>query len=176
MLNLDGGTEVFSAHLKNSQNKKLGQQKQKQNKTGGLFTLGSSQFLNTGKVAEEGEENQTLAPVRPFRNKAKGQQCAVKHVSLPLQSRREALSPGGTGGCSLQRPVLGTHGVLLAVLTQHLRGDPAFSAGHPRAAAEAVSAHCQLLAEAEVGDHGLDPAVRIGHGEEDVVGLQVSVN
>ena len=69
-----------------------------------------------------------------------------------------------------------THGVLLAVFAQHLWGDPTFSARHARAAAEAVPAHGQLLAEAEVGDHGLDPAVCVGHREEDVVGLQVSVN
>lgn len=70
----------------------------------------------------------------------------------------------------------GTHWVLLAVFAQHLGGDPALRAGDSGAAAEAVPAHGQLLAEAKVGDHGLDPAVCIGHGEEDVVGLQVSVN
>lgn len=39
-----------------------------------------------------------------------------------------------------------------------------------------MPAHGQFLAEAEVGDHGLDPAMCVGHGEENVVRLQVSVN
>lgn len=90
----------------------------------------------------------------------------------------ELLTPEGMRGwlSGFHRVVPFTHGVLLAVFAQHLRGNPTFGARHPRAAAEAVPAHGQLLAEAEVGDHGLDPAMCVGHGEEDVVGLQVSVN
>lgn len=99
-------------------------------------------------------------------------------VSVAAHRQLELLTPEGTRGWLRAfhrvRPI--THGVLLAVFAQHLRGDPTFGAWHPRAAAEAVPAHGQLLAEAKVGDHGLDPAVCIGHGEEDIVGLQVSVN
>lgn len=99
-------------------------------------------------------------------------------VSAAACRQLELLTPEGMRGWlrGFHRVVPFTHGVLLAVFAQHLRGDPTFGARHPRAAAEAVPAHGQLLAEAEVGDHGLDPAVCVGHGEEDVVGLQVSVN
>lgn len=69
-----------------------------------------------------------------------------------------------------------TYRVLFAVFTQHLRGDPAFSARHARAAAEAVPAHCQLLAQPKVWNHGLDLPMSIGHRDEDVVGLQVPVD
>jgi hypothetical protein len=81
-----------------------------------------------------------------------------------------------TGSMVFVRAVSNTHRVLLAVFAQHLRSNPAFGARHPRTAAEAVPAHCQLLAKAKVRDHGLDPAMCIGHGEENVVGFQVSVN
>lgn len=69
-----------------------------------------------------------------------------------------------------------THRVVLAVLTEDLWGDPPLGARHPGPPAEAVSAHRQLLTQAKVGDHGPRPTVGVGHGHQDVVGLQVSVH
>lgn len=69
-----------------------------------------------------------------------------------------------------------THRIVLAVFAEHLRRNPALSARHAGPPAEAVAAHRQLLAQAEVGDHGFDAAVSVGHGHQDVVGLQVSVD
>lgn len=71
---------------------------------------------------------------------------------------------------------LATHRIVLAVLAEHLRRNPALGARHAGPSAEAVAAHRQLLAQAEVGDHGFDAAVGVGHGHQDVVGLQVSVD
>lgn len=69
-----------------------------------------------------------------------------------------------------------THRIIFAVLTEDLRGDPALSARHTRPSTETVAAHCQLLAQTKVWDHGADTTVGIGHGHQDVVGFQVSVN
>lgn len=71
---------------------------------------------------------------------------------------------------------LATHWIVLAVFAEHLRRNPALGARHAGPPAEAVAAHRQLLAQAEVGDHGFDAAVGVGHGHQDVVGLQVSVD
>lgn len=85
MLNLDRGTEVFSAHLKNSQNKKLGEQKQ--NKLEVCSPYGSCEFPNTGKVTGGEGGNRHLLPFTPFvhlvMRQCKGPAGAVKHVSLP---------------------------------------------------------------------------------------------
>lgn len=69
-----------------------------------------------------------------------------------------------------------THRVVFAVLTEHLGGDPALSSRHARPSTETVAAHCQLLTQAKVWDHGPDPTVGIGHGDQDIVGFQVSVD
>lgn len=68
------------------------------------------------------------------------------------------------------------HRVVFAVLAENLRSDPALSARNPRPSAETVTAHRQLLTQAKVGDHSPNPTVGVGHGDQYVVGLQVSVD
>ena len=69
-----------------------------------------------------------------------------------------------------------SHRVVFAVLAEHLWGNPALGTGHPGPPTEAVAANCQLLAQAKVRDHGPHPAMGVGHGHQDVVGLQVPVH
>lgn len=69
-----------------------------------------------------------------------------------------------------------TYRILFAVLAQYLRSNPTFGAWDSRPAAKTVPADSKLLAEAKVGDHGFYLAMGIRHRDEDVVGLQVSVD
>lgn len=69
-----------------------------------------------------------------------------------------------------------TYRVLFAIFTQHLWGNPPFSAWHAWPTAKAVPAHCQLLAQAEVWNHSFDFPMGVGHRDEDVMGLQVPVD
>lgn len=69
-----------------------------------------------------------------------------------------------------------TYWILFAVLTQYLWSNPTFGAWDSRPAAKTVPANCKLLAEAEVGNHGFYLAMGVRHRDEDVVGLQVSVD
>lgn len=69
-----------------------------------------------------------------------------------------------------------TYRILFAVLTQYLRSNPTFGAWDSRPAAKTVPADCKLLAEAKVGNHGFYLAMGVRHRDEDVVGLQVSVD
>lgn len=69
-----------------------------------------------------------------------------------------------------------TDGVLLPGLLQHLGRDPALGARDTRAEAEALSSPLKLLAEAEVRDDGSDLPVAIWDRDEDVTGLQVTMD
>lgn len=69
-----------------------------------------------------------------------------------------------------------TDRVLLRCLLQHLGCDPALSARDARAQAEAVPPALQLLAQPKVRDDGSDLSVAVGDGDEDVAGLQVTMN
>lgn len=69
-----------------------------------------------------------------------------------------------------------TDRVLLRGLLQHFGGDPALGARDAGAEAEALSSPLELLAEAEVRDDGSDLPMAIWDGDEDVTGLQVTMD
>lgn len=68
------------------------------------------------------------------------------------------------------------HRVVFAVLTENLGSNPALSARNPRPSTETVTTHRQLLTQTKVRDHRPNPTVSVGHGDQYVVGLQVSVD
>lgn len=69
-----------------------------------------------------------------------------------------------------------TDGVLLRGLLQHLGRDPALGARDAGAEAEALSSSLKLLAEAKIRDDSSDVPVAIRDGDEDVTGLQVTMD
>lgn len=75
----------------------------------------------------------------------------------------------------MKRPQL-TDRVLLRGLLQHLGRDPALGARDAGAEAEAPSSPLKLLAETKVGDDGSDLPVAIWDRDEDVTGLQVTMD
>lgn len=99
--------------------------------------------------------------------------CAFQQHTVRLLPARGTVTTGSKR--TLGRGRL-TDGVLLRGLLQHLGGDPALSARDARAEAEALSSPLKLLAQAEVRDDGSDLPVAIWDGDEDVTGLQVTMD
>lgn len=103
--------------------------------------------------------------------------CAFQqHAARPLPAQGDSATTGLRRTLGEGRHPRLTDRVLLRGLLQHLRRDPALSARDPGAEAEALSSPLKLLAEAKVRDDGSDLPMVIWDGDEDVTGLQVTMD